>query len=101
MLSINVLHIAPWPVTGALMRGAGRHLGDGSCLFVYGPFRRDGAHTAESNAAFDRSLRDRNPEWGVRDLADVAAEASAAGLELADTVAMPADNLVLVFRKAG
>jgi SAM-dependent methyltransferase len=99
MLGVNVLHIAPWPVTGALMRGAVRHLGEGNCLFVYGPFKRFGTHIAESNAAFDRSLRDRNPEWGVRDVGDVVAEAAAAGLELADTVAMPANNLVLVFRK--
>ena len=99
MLCVNVLHIAPWPVTGALMRGAGRHLGDGDCLFVYGPFKRGGIHTAGSNESFDRSLRDRNPEWGVRDVGDVAAEATAAGLALADTVAMPANNLVLVFRR--
>ena len=69
MLCINVLHISPWRVSQNLIAGAGRLLRDGGRLFVYGPFMRDGAHTAPSNAAFDASLRAENPEWGVRDVA--------------------------------
>ncbi len=99
MVCINVLHIAPWPVTGALMRGAGRHLGESGLVFVYGPFKRDGAHTAPSNAAFDLSLRNANAEWGVRDIGDIEGEAASAGLRLADVLPMPANNLTLVFAR--
>ena len=77
MLCINVLHISPWAVSQNLIAGAGRRLAPGGHLFVYGPFLRDGAHTAASNAEFDASLRARNPDWGVRDTRDLAALAQA------------------------
>lgn len=94
----NVIHISPWSVAQGLFSGAARHLKPGGLLFLYGPFKRDGAHTAPSNAAFDEGLRQRDPEWGVRDMADVTALAGRNGLTLADTVAMPANNLTLIFR---
>ncbi len=100
MLCINVLHIAPWRVSQNLFAGAGRQLREGGALFVYGPFKRDGAHTAPSNEAFDASLRAENPEWGVRDVADLDALAQTAGLSPAEIVEMPANNLVLVFKRA-
>jgi SAM-dependent methyltransferase len=100
MLCINVLHIAPWRVSQNLMAGAGRLLRPGGRLFIYGPFKRDGVHTAPSNAAFDATLRAENPDWGVRDVADLSALAQAAGLSLAQTVPMPANNLVLAFVRA-
>ena len=100
MLCINVLHIAPWRVAQNLIAGAGRLLRDGGQLFVYGPFMRNGQHTAPSNAAFDASLRAENPDWGVRDLADLNALAQEAGLTAAEIVPMPANNLVLVFARA-
>ena len=100
MLCINVLHIAPWRVAQNLIAGAGRLLRDGGQLFVYGPFMRDGQHTAPSNAAFDASLRAENPDWGVRDLADLNALAQEAGLTLAEIVPMPANNLVLAFARS-
>jgi len=87
-------------VTEGLVRGAGRVLSPGGVLYTYGPYKRGGAHTAESNERFDRSLRARDPRWGVRDVDDVAAAAREAGLELADVVEMPANNLSLIFRKA-
>jgi hypothetical protein len=99
MLCINVLHISPWRVSQNLLAGAARLLRDGR-LFVYGPFMRDGQHTAPSNAAFDASLRAENPEWGVRDLRDLTTLAGDAGLTLADVVPMPANNLVLAFARA-
>ncbi len=99
MLCINVLHISPWRVSQNLLAGAGRLLRGGGTLFVYGPFMRDGAHTAPSNAAFDASLRAENPEWGVRDVADLGAVAGQAGLAPARVVEMPANNLVLVFER--
>ncbi len=99
LLCFNVLHIAPWCVAENLFAGAGRILSDGGHLLLYGPYKRDGAHTAPSNAEFDTSLRARNPEWGVRDLADVAALAQANGLTLAKIVDMPANNLVLAFAR--
>jgi SAM-dependent methyltransferase len=99
VLCINVLHIAPWQVSQGLMAGAGRLLRDGGRLFVYGPFKRDGAHTAPSNAAFDTSLRAENPDWGVRDIGDLNALAEAAGLSQAEITAMPANNLVLAFAR--
>ncbi len=100
MICINVLHIAPWSVSQNLLAGAGRFLRADGRLFVYGPFMRNGAHTASSNAAFDASLRAENPDWGVRDTADLAVAAESAGLILADATEMPANNLVLAFARA-
>jgi SAM-dependent methyltransferase len=101
VVCINMIHIAPWAATEGLMAGAGRLLPDDGPLVVYGPYRIDGAHTAPSNALFDEDLRRRDPAWGVRDLGDVVAVAQAQGLRLAERIAMPANNLSLVFRKAG
>jgi SAM-dependent methyltransferase len=100
MLCINVLHIAPWRVAQNLIAGAGRLLREEGRLFVYGPFKLSGQHTAPSNAAFDASLRAENPDWGVRDLADLNALAQDAGLRAAEIVPMPANNLVLAFARA-
>ena len=99
VICINVIHISPWEATLALMRGAGELLASGSVLVTYGPYRRGGAHTAPSNEAFDASLRQRDPSWGVRDLESVAAAAAAHGLDLEETVPMPANNFMLVLRK--
>jgi hypothetical protein len=99
ILSINVLHISPWGVTENLLAGAGRRLAPDGRLFVYGPFRRDGVHTAPSNAAFDASLRAQDPAWGVRDTRDVAAVAERCGLRIAATVPMPANNFTLVIAR--
>jgi len=93
----NMLHIAPWQACGGLMRGAARALVPGGLLVTYGPYLEDGVATAPGNLAFDQSLRERNPAWGVRRLEDVAAEASRAGLALRERHAMPANNLLLVF----
>lgn len=95
----NVIHIAPWRVAEGLFAGAAGYLrGDGR-LFLYGPFKRDGKHTALSNSIFDTSLRNRDPEWGVRDIADIESLAAGVGLALIETVPMPANNLVLVFER--
>jgi SAM-dependent methyltransferase len=96
----NVIHIAPWRVAEGLFAGAGRYLRVDGRLFLYGPFKRDGKHTAVSNAVFDTSLRDRNPEWGVRDIADLERLAANAGLALIDIAEMPANNLTLVFERS-
>jgi SAM-dependent methyltransferase len=96
----NVIHIAPWTVAEGLFAGAGRHLTAGGRLFLYGPFKRDGAHNAPSNAAFDESLRGRDPEWGVRDTADLRTLAMKNGLRLAQMAEMPSNNAILVFEKA-
>ena len=100
MLCVNVLHISPWDVSKNLFAGAGRFLREHGRLFVYGPFRRDGAHTSPSNAAFDASLRAENPEWGVRDVSDLNGLAKSAGLTAAEISPMPANNLVLAFARA-
>jgi hypothetical protein len=93
----NVIHIAPWRVAEGLFAGAGRYLRADGRLFVYGPFKRDGKHTALSNAVFDTSLRDRDAEWGVRDIGDLRKLGDGAGLNLIKIVDMPANNLILVF----
>ena len=98
-VAINMIHISPWEATFGLMRGAGRLLREGGLLFTYGPYKRDGAHTAPSNEAFDESLKARDSRWGVRDVADVDAAARENGLLLRETVEMPANNLSLVFEK--
>lgn len=100
IVCINMLHIAPWSAAQALFAGAARHLEDDGVLFLYGPFRRDGAHTAPSNEAFDADLRARDPRWGIRDLETVQALARDTGFVFAEEVAMPANNLSLVFRRA-
>ena len=97
IVCINVLHIAPWAVSERVLALAARNLRADGRLFVYGPFMRDGQHTAESNAAFDAGLRKDNPEWGVRDLTDLANASASHGLRLAETIPMPANNFVLVF----
>ena len=98
IVCINVIHISPWEATIALMKGAGEILPPKGVLVTYGPYRREGKHTAPSNEAFDASLKSRDPRWGVRDLEQVAAVARASGLGLEETVPMPANNFVLVFR---
>ncbi|CAH2798230.1 MAG: SAM-dependent methyltransferase [uncultured Paraburkholderia sp.] len=99
VVCINMIHIAPWSAAESLVGGASRHLRDGGVLYLYGPFRRGGAHTAPSNAAFDDQLRSRDPAWGVRDMEEVVALAASAGFVSDEPVAMPANNFSLVFRK--
>lgn len=98
VLCINMIHIAPWAAAEALVSGAGQVLGSGGVLFLYGPYRRHGRHTAPSNEAFDASLRERDPEWGVRDLEAVVELGAAAGFVLEDVVEMPANNFSVVLR---
>lgn len=93
----NLLHIAPWAVCAALMQGAARHAGPAARLVLYGPYRVDGEPLAPGNVAFDADLRARDPAWGLRRLADVVAAADAAGWRFVERVAMPANNLLLVF----
>ena len=99
IVCINVIHISPWEATLALMAGAGRLLPAGGVLVTYGPYLRGGVHTSPGNEAFDESLRARDPRWGVRDIDQVASVAGPEGLALEETVAMPANNLTLVWRK--
>ena len=101
ILCINMVHISPRAATTGLLRGAGRLLAAGGPLCLYGPWRRAGVETAPSNEAFDESLRARDPEWGLRDLEDVTAEAEGHGLALDRVVEMPANNISVVFRKGG
>ncbi len=99
LLCINMVHISPWAATLGLLDGAARLLGPGAPLYVYGAYRREGLPTAPSNEAFDRSLKDRNPQWGLRKLEEVAAEAERRSLRLDRVIEMPANNLSLVFRR--
>ncbi len=100
ILSINVLHIAPWTVSLGLLRAAARYLKRDGSLVVYGPFARDGVHIAPSNAAFDEHLRRQNDQWGVRDISDLKGEAIRNGLELTEIIEMPANNTILIFGHA-
>jgi hypothetical protein len=99
VVCLNMIHIAPPSATEALLRGAGKVIARGGILFLYGPFRRNGRHTSASNEAFDALLKAENPEWGVRDVEDVADLAASVGLELEQTHDMPANNLAVIFRK--
>lgn len=99
IVCINMIHISPWSASEGLMAGAARMLPAGGVLYLYGPYKIDGCHTAPSNAAFDAALRARDPAWGVRDLNDVTALAGRHGLALSETVQMPANNLSVVFCK--
>ena len=101
MISLNMVHIAPWEAALGLLAGAGRLLRPDGVLVFYGPFMLGGTHTAASNAAFDADLKRRDPRWGVRDVDDLIGAAAPHGLELLELVAMPANNISLVFIKVG
>lgn len=100
MLCVNMIHISPWDATEGLFAGAGRLLPTGAPLVIYGPFLEAGVDAAPSNLAFDAGLRSRDPAWGLRDLAQVDALAAREGLSRTRRVAMPANNLALVYRRA-
>lgn len=101
IVSINMIHISPWAACLGLMAGAGRILPPNGILYLYGPFKQNGQHTAPSNAAFDEMLKSQNPEWGVRDLEEVIAVAKMQNLHWRETVSMPANNLSVIFEKMG
>jgi SAM-dependent methyltransferase len=100
VICINMIHISPWAAAQGLMAGAGRLLAPGGRLFLYGPFLEADVATAPSNLAFDASLKARDPAWGLRDLAEVTALAAGEGLRLVERIAMPANNLIVVFERA-
>jgi SAM-dependent methyltransferase len=95
----NMLHISPWATCAALMQGSSRHLAPDGVLITYGPYLESEVVTSPGNLAFDDSLRARDPDWGIRRIENVAEEARRAGLELLERHAMPANNLLLVWRK--
>lgn len=97
IVAINMIHISPWEATLGLLQGANRLLRPYGVLYTYGPYMRDGQHTAPSNEAFDASLKSRNAAWGIRDVADIRLAALLHGFRLRETVEMPANNLSLVF----
>lgn len=97
----NLLHIAPWSVCAALMRLVAKVLTAQGVLVLYGPWIVEGEPTVPSNLAFDADLRARNPDWGLRELAAAQREADQAGLRLTQRLAMPANNLLLIWRRAG
>lgn len=98
IVNINMIHIAPWSACLGLLAGARRILPPGGILYLYGPFKQGGVHTAPSNAAFDQSLQAQNSDWGIRDLDEVVAVAQAEHLSFVKTVAMPANNLSVIFQ---
>lgn len=100
VLCINMVHISPWSATLALFRHAAALLPPGAPLYLYGPFVRHDVMTADSNLAFDASLKARNPAWGLRDAADLDAAAAEHGFLRSDLIEMPANNLSLVYRRA-
>jgi SAM-dependent methyltransferase len=99
VIAINLVHIAPWVTTQGLIAGAARVLTSGGLLFLYGPFRERGVHTAAGNASFDADLRAHNPSWGVRALEEISELAVRHGFEAPKRIAMPANNLSVVFRR--
>jgi SAM-dependent methyltransferase len=99
VICINMIHISPWTATQALFDGASRLLSSGGVLYLYGPYRRHGAHTSPSNEAFDQQLRSRNPAWGVRNMEAVVALGEAQGFVCGEPVEMPANNFSLVLTK--
>jgi hypothetical protein len=96
----NMVHIAPWACCRGLMQGAARHLSAQGLLITYGPYLEDEVPTSPGNLAFDADLRARNPAWGLRRIEDVAHQAAFAGLRPRERVAMPANNLLLVWGRS-
>jgi SAM-dependent methyltransferase len=101
VFNANMIHIAPWACCEALLAGTGRHLRPGGAFVLYGPFRLHGHHTSDSNASFDLGLRARDERWGVREAEQVIALAATHALQFSERVAMPANNQILVFTRAG
>ena len=99
IISLNMVHISPITAAEGLFRGAGQYLGAAGKLFLYGPFKKDGEHTAPSNAEFDSWLRNNDPAWGVRDVGEVERIAAQHGLELERAAPMPANNFTLIFKR--
>ena len=99
VFSANVIHIAPPAVTRGILSGSGRHLAPGGLLILYGPFVENGRHSGEGNARFDAGLRAENAEWGLRDIADLAADAAPLGLSMTTQLTMPSNNRLLIFRR--
>lgn len=99
LLCVNMVHISPWEATEGLFAGAAEVLGRGAPLILYGPFIEDGVETAASNLAFDRSLKDRDPRWGLRRLDDIDRLAAKHGFVRTERHAMPANNLTLIYRQ--
>ena len=99
VMCCNMIHIAPWAACEGLIAGATRTLAPSGLLYLYGPYKIGGEHTAPSNGDFDLDLRARNPQWGIRDLGDVTALAERHGFKLAETIPMPANNLSVIFRR--
>jgi SAM-dependent methyltransferase len=99
VICCNMIHVAPWAACEGLIAGAARVLPAGGLLYLYGPYKIGGRHTAPTNLAFDEQLRARDPAWGIRDLNDVTALAGQHGFALAETVPMPANNLSVIFRR--
>lgn len=99
VLCINMIHISPFEAAKGVIRGAARYLRDGGFLYFYGPFRKNSAHTAPTNEAFDESLRSRNQLWGIRDMEEIEALADEAGLVRESMAEMPANNFSLIFRR--
>jgi len=98
IVCINMIHIADWSACKGLMTGAEQLLPSGGILYFYGPFKREGVHIAQSNAAFDESLQQQNPQWGVRNLEDVVALSNHHQFQLQEVVSMPANNLSVILR---
>lgn len=99
IFNANMIHIAPWQVCVGLFEGAGRVLETGGLLFLYGPYKINGAHTAPSNADFDAWLKNRDPDFGVRDLEAVSDLGQANGLSHSKSLPMPANNFIQIFKK--
>ncbi len=100
IVSMNMIHIAPYVATTGLIEGAAKRLDDNGLLIFYGPFKRGGEHTAESNEKFEQWLKSHNPDWGVRDMEEIVEIAASNGLNHQQTIEMPANNLVVVFRQS-
>jgi len=100
IVCVNMIHISPWEATLGLFAGAARLLPGGAPLVLYGPYFEEGVETAQSNLAFDESLKARDPRWGLRHIADVDMVAADTGFARRERVAMPANNLVLVYRRS-
>jgi SAM-dependent methyltransferase len=101
LVCINMIHIAPWAVSEGLMAGARRGLRMGGVIYLYGPYKIDGRHTAQSNKEFDAWLRTQNAQWGVRDFAHIADLAARNDFVLIETVPMPANNMSIIFKRDG
>ncbi|CAH1988560.1 unnamed protein product [Acanthoscelides obtectus] len=99
VINVNMIHVSPLPCTTGLFKNVGEILKPGGLMITYGAYANNGIIEPQSNIDFDKEIRKRNPEFGIRDIQDLIKLGKNYGIELSSTYEMPANNKCLVWTK--